>query len=284
MGANISTDYTTRTSRRHNRISRRTRKNIDIGMNIGMGIGQNIGLSLPQGNWINTSRNPRVQGNILYAELLNKNGIWVLANTQYRNGDEFINDNGSFRFIRNNMGFNMRSRRSSRKYNNKFPMGNWINTAKNYYIEGNILHADLKNREGIYVKATTYYHPNDILENNNGIFKIIGVDNMNRMSRHGMFPRGRSHHRMSYRNGIYSHDQFSVYYNGKKIDCSPMGFQDLGYGYAKDSFSVYYKGSKMNNVFVNTFQIINNGYAKDSFSVYYRGEKVNGANPFNFIV
>ena len=65
-----------------------------------------------------------------------------------------------------------RSHRKSKKYI-ILPGGNWINTAKDYYVVNNILHAKLKTKSGNYVTAQTVFSPNQKFQNKDGRFSLL---------------------------------------------------------------------------------------------------------------
>ena len=53
------------------------------------------------------------------------------------------------------------------------PKGNWINTAKEYYVINNILYAKLKTKSGNYVNAQTLFAPNQRFQNRDGQFALL---------------------------------------------------------------------------------------------------------------
>ena len=63
------------------------------------------------------------------------------------------------------------SSRSSRRRN--LPKGDWIDTAKNYKIVRNTLYAELKKRNGYYVKSSANLNLCNHFENDNGSFKCV---------------------------------------------------------------------------------------------------------------
>ena len=65
-----------------------------------------------------------------------------------------------------------RSHRRSSHYT-ALPQGNWINTAKDYYVRNNILYAKLKTKSGNYVAAQTIFSPNQRFQNRNGRFTVL---------------------------------------------------------------------------------------------------------------
>ena len=72
----------------------------------------------------------------------------------------------------------MHKYKSKSKYSRKnknLPKGNWINTAWNYYVKNNILYAKLKTQSGFYIDAQTHFMNNDIFENKNGVFVLVGT-------------------------------------------------------------------------------------------------------------
>jgi hypothetical protein len=54
-----------------------------------------------------------------------------------------------------------------------FPQGNWINTAKDYYVINNILYAKLKTKSGNYIHAQTVFSPNQRFQNKDGHFSLL---------------------------------------------------------------------------------------------------------------
>ena len=56
-------------------------------------------LPIPGGNWKDSGRNSKVEGNILKAELRTRNGRWIKAEIQFKEGDKFENSDGKFKKI-----------------------------------------------------------------------------------------------------------------------------------------------------------------------------------------
>ncbi len=177
-----------------------------------------------------------------------------------------------------------RRRRSSRRHSkkrNRFPDGNWIETAKNIKIvKRNLLQAKLKNRRGFYSLASTYFRKGDIFENIDGTFVLVSSKYDSVKSRNTFNSKyyTRYHHRK------YSKDAFNVYFDGKQTSINVLSFEDLGHGYARDAFAVYYKGKKIEGAFHLKFQVLGRDYAKDPFNVYKRGKKIPNANPNTFTI
>jgi len=86
----------------------------------------------------------------------------------------------------------------SRKHN-KLPKGTWINTARTYKIIGNTLYAELKNRNGFYVKASTNLNLCNHYENDNGRFKCVYKRS------HGRRSHGRRSHGRRTKKSIHKH-------------------------------------------------------------------------------
>ena len=147
---------------------------------------------------------------------------------------------------------------SSSSSNEKYPEGTWITSAKDYYIKHNILYAQLKNKNGIYINAAIDYNKDDILKNYNGKFVLLG------------------------KKEYYTNDNFNVYYKSKKIDISPIGFKILGDGYAKNNFDIIYKGKKI-DISPLGFTVLGDGYAKNNFDIIYKGKKID-ISPLGFKV
>ena len=53
------------------------------------------------------------------------------------------------------------------------PKGNWINTAKDYYVINNILYAKLRTKSGNYIHAQTVFFPNQKFQNKDGRFSLL---------------------------------------------------------------------------------------------------------------
>ena len=154
------------------------------------------------------------------------------------------------------------SRRSKKK---RLPGGNWFETARNIkIIKRNLLQAELKNKNGIYILSTTYYKKGDIFENIDGSFVLVSSNYDPRKTRKTFNSRYYSR----YYHGKYTKENFNVYFNNKLTNINAMTFEDLGHGYARDAFSVYYKGKKIKGAFHLKFQVLGREYAKDPFNVY----------------
>ncbi len=97
-----------------------------------------------------------------------------------------------------------KNRSRSKVRNKSMPIGNWINTARNYKIIGNTLYAELKNRNGFYVKASANLNLCKNFENDNGHFKCVRKSHGRRS--HGRKSHGRkSHGRKSHHKHIHIH-------------------------------------------------------------------------------
>ena len=59
------------------------------------------------------------------------------------------------------------------KKNMFLPGGNWINTAKDFYIINNILYAKLQTKSGNYRHAQTVFSPNQRFQNKDGRFSLL---------------------------------------------------------------------------------------------------------------
>lgn len=57
--------------------------------------------AMPGGNWVQSARGQRMDGNILKCELRNQHGHWVAASVMARPGQAFENRNGKFHLMRN---------------------------------------------------------------------------------------------------------------------------------------------------------------------------------------
>lgn len=55
----------------------------------------------------------------------------------------------------------------------ELPKGNWIESARNYYIKDNILFAELKTKKGKYVLNSCYFEQDDTFKNINGRFQLV---------------------------------------------------------------------------------------------------------------
>ena len=176
---------------------------------------------------------------------------------------------------------NTSSRSRRRSFSRRIPKGNWLETARNVKIvKRNLLQAELKDRKGKYVLATTYFRRGDIFENVDGSFVLVSNDYNSSLSRKTF----NSKYYSRYHHGKYNKDNFNVYFNNKKTDISVLSFEDLGHGYAKDAFNVYYKGNKIDGAFHLRFQVLGKDYAKDPFNVYKGGKKIPNKSPFRFNV
>ena len=173
-----------------------------------------------------------------------------------------------------------RRSRTSRR-NISIPKGNWTETARNIKIlKRNLLQAELKNRKGKYILATTYFRRGDIFENVDGSFILVSND----YDYNSYKKTFNSKYYSRYNIGKYTKDNFNVYFNNRKTEISSLSFEDLGHGYAKDAFNIYYNGNKIDGAFHLKFQVLGKDYAKDPFNVYKRGKKVSNKNPLGFTI
>ena len=57
------------------------------------------------------------------------------------------------------------------------------------------------------------------------------------------------------RHGAYSKDNWTVYYEGRKVKgASASSFTDLGGGYGKDDWTVFYRGRKVEGASASSFE------------------------------
>ena len=113
-------------------------------------------LPLPKGNWIESARNYYIKDNILFAELKNRNGIYILNSCYFDNNDTFQNINGRFQLV----------------YSRKLPKGSWILKTRNYYIKYNLLFGELKNNKGKYKLQYIEITNKNIMVNNGKFFYL----------------------------------------------------------------------------------------------------------------
>ena len=67
------------------------------------------------------------------------------------------------------------------------------------------------------------------------------------------------------RHGAYSKDNWTVYYEGRKVKgASASSFTDLGGGYGKDDWTVFYRGRKVEGASASSFESLGNGMGKNS--------------------
>lgn len=111
----------------------------------------------PKGEWIKTAINPKLNGNILCADLklLNKSE-YIQSCIIFENSDILFNINGKF----------------SKKVTTH-PLGSWKYSAKDITLENNILCAYLLNCEdNKFIKSCVLVAEGDIFENNKGTFRL----------------------------------------------------------------------------------------------------------------
>ena len=72
------------------------------------------------------------------------------------------------------------NKKSSKKHHHRrshrytiLPKGNWINTAKDYYVINNILYAKLRTKSGNYKHAQIVFFPNQRFQNKDGRFALL---------------------------------------------------------------------------------------------------------------
>ena len=74
------------------------------------------------------------------------------------------------------------------------------------------------------------------------------------------------------RHGAYSKDNWTVYYEGRKVKgASASSFTDLGGGYGKDDWTVFYRGRKVEGASASSFESLGNGMGKDNWHTYQYG-------------
>ena len=80
------------------------------------------------------------------------------------------------------------------------------------------------------------------------------------------------------RHGAYSKDNWTVYYEGRKVKgASASSFTDLGGGYGKDAWTVFYRGRKVEGASASSFESLGNGMGKDNWHTYHYGERYDGS-------
>ena len=80
------------------------------------------------------------------------------------------------------------------------------------------------------------------------------------------------------RHGGYSKDNWTVYYEGRKVKgASASSFTDLGGGYGKDNWTVFYRGRKVEGASASSFESLGNGIGRDIWHTYHYGERDDGS-------
>ena len=94
-----------------------------------------------------------MNGNVLTAQLRNKQGTWTMSSVVVVPNATYSNINGQF--VQDPM---------------PLPRGSWINSAQNYSMNRNVLTAQLKNEQGTWNMSSIVVVPNATYSNNNGQF------------------------------------------------------------------------------------------------------------------
>lgn len=66
----------------------------------------------------------------------------------------------------------------------------------------------------------------------------------------------------------------------EEVRASQPGRERRHGGYSKDNWTVYYQGRKVKGASASSFTDLGGGYGKDNWTVFYRGRKVEGACGF----
>lgn len=99
---------------------------------------------VPGGSYQKSCKDYYVEGKRLYAKCEKKNGGWNKSSVNYKNCNKDIwNDNGVLT--------------CGNKNGAKLPKGSYKQSCKNYYIEGNLLEAECKNKNGKWVHTSIKY-------------------------------------------------------------------------------------------------------------------------------
>jgi hypothetical protein len=115
-------------------------------------------IMFPEGSWINSARKYYIDNNILYAELLDVNNNWIKNEIVLEANKFYDNYNGSFHaYYKSNSTIIL-------------PEGSWIHSARNYYIDNNILFVELLDTNNNWCKNKIVLDPNKIYDNVNGSF------------------------------------------------------------------------------------------------------------------
>ena len=118
----------------------------------------------PEGSWIHSARNYYIDNNILIAELLDTNNNWCKNKIVLDANKFYDNYNGSFY--------------AHYKSNSTIilPEGSWIDSARNYYINNNILIAELLDTNNNWCKNEIVLDANKNYDNINGSFQGYNKD------------------------------------------------------------------------------------------------------------
>ena len=80
------------------------------------------------------------------------------------------------------------------------------------------------------------------------------------------------------RHGAYSKDNWTVYYEGRKVKgASATSFAELGGGNGKEDWTVFYRGRKVDGASASSFESLGNGMGKDIWLSYLYGERYDGS-------
>lgn len=116
----------------------------------------------PKGEWIKTALNPRINGNLLCADLKPFDKSDFISIPKYTQS--------CIIFEENDILFNFDGQFSKKVTKN--PPGSWVDTAKDITLHNNILCASLRTcRGGEFRKTCIMVKDDDILENNLGSFQ-----------------------------------------------------------------------------------------------------------------
>jgi len=102
---------------------------------------------LPQGSWTGSARDYYISNGLLSAELRSARGEWIRSSTPIIPNAHYGNADGAFQIE-----------------SMPLPGGSWSQTARGSRVIGNVLHAQLQNERGAYIKATL------LLDGSNGEF------------------------------------------------------------------------------------------------------------------
>ncbi len=99
---------------------------------------------VPGGSYKNSCKDYYVEGKRLYARCQKKSGGWNNSSINYKNCDKDIwNDNGVLT--------------CGNKNGAKLPKGSYKESCRNYYVEGNLLEAECRNKNGKWVHSSIKY-------------------------------------------------------------------------------------------------------------------------------
>lgn len=112
-----------------------------------------VRVQLPGGTWAHGAADIELMGNRLCARMRRPDGVWAARDcVSFQPGQEFENAAGSFRSI-----ISMR-----------LPGGSWIDTARNFRREGNMLYTDLRRRDFAWVSTYALVDDYSRFSNDNG--------------------------------------------------------------------------------------------------------------------